>query len=199
MLVQLFEQAQAFLPKFLSAQDQRQLFEELNRFPEKLNYYYAGKEFDANILQGDGYKGFLVVNFSSLEKKAISALVVSNSCDIDPANYADFPRKILFAPLIELGDIVNIYQKLGRTEEQINQKLSAIRRQHVTTMFSLPRLNGIIEESVALLDDVHQQPLDSFLASPRSKLFTLSQPAFWVFLLKLSIHFTRMGEKVKRM
>jgi hypothetical protein len=147
------------------------------------------------VLQGDGWRGFVVIDFETSDRKTISAVVVSNSCDIDLENQADSPRKILFSPIVELAQLRALF---GGSGEQINNKVAAIRRQGISTMFYLPELPGVISESVALLDDVHQQPLGRFLEAPRKKLFTLSQPAFWIFLIKLSIHFTRANEGARR-
>lgn len=152
-----------------------------------------------DILQGDGWRGFVVIDFETSERKTISGVVVSNSCDVDPKNQADSPRKILFAPIVQLQRLQGVLQEAGRTAEQVADKFSAIRKQHITTMFYLPDLPGVIPESVALFDDCHQQPLNRFLSGARSKSFTLSQSAFWIFLIKLSIHFTRLNEGVNRL
>ena len=55
-----------------------------------------------------------------------------------------------------------------------------------------------MEESSALFGDVRSQPLDHFMAGDRSLLFRLSDFGFYLFLFKLSIHFTRMLEGVER-
>jgi hypothetical protein len=199
MLAQPFEDAQVFLPKYLSPEQQKQLYEELQKFPEKLNYYMSPGSYPDNVLQGDGWRGFVVIDFETTERKAISAVVLSNSCDIDPKNQADSPRKILFAPIVRLQSLEQVLRDAGRGSEQIADKVSAIRKQHITTMFYLPELAGVMPESVALLDDCQQQPLHRFLAGTRSKSFTLSQSAFWIFLIKVSIHFTRLNEGVNRL
>ena len=199
MLAQPFADAQVFLPKYLSPHQQRELYEELQKFPAKLNYYMPAGAYPENVLQGDGWRGFVVIDFETSERKTISAVVVSNSCDIDPANSANSARKILFAPIVPLDGIRAIWHQLGDSEAQIKDKLAAVRRQEITTMFFLPELPNVVQESVALLDDCHQQPLNRFLAGPRTKRFTLSQSAFWILLIKLSIHFTRANEGVVRM
>lgn len=196
MLAQPFEQAQVFLPKYLSPEDQKELYSELLKFPEKLNYYLPRDAFPNNVLQGDGWRGFVVIDFETSDRKNLSAVVVSNSCDIDPASQVDSPRKILFAPIVNLELLRGLF--VG-SEEQTANKVAAIRQQKITTMFYLPELPGLMQESVALLDDIHQQPLGRFLEGPRDKIFTLSQSAFWIFLIKLSIHFTRANESARRM
>src|SRR5439155_2632909 len=171
-LVHPFEQAQVFLPKYLSPHDQKELYSELGKFPDKLNYYMPHGSYANNVLQGDGWRGFVVIDFETSARKTISAVVISNSCDIDPENQANSPRKILFAPIVAVAALRTAFRG---SPERIADKIGAIRRQHSTTMFYLPELHGVMSESVALLDDVHQQPLGRFLATPRNKLFTLSQ------------------------
>jgi hypothetical protein len=195
MLASPFEQAQVFLPKYLSPEDQRELYSELQQFPEKLNYYLSRNAFPNNVLQGDGWRGFVVIDFETSDRKNLSAVVISNSCDIDPANQGDSPRKILFAPIVGVEPLSRLF--VG-SEGQITDKVAAVRQQKITTMFYLPELPGVMQESVALLDDIHQQPLGRFLEGPREKIFTLSQVAFWIFLIKLSIHFTRANEGARR-
>ena len=75
--------------------------------------------------------------------------------------------------------------------------LTAIRDQRVTSIFHLPE-GAWGPEGIVLLGTIHAHPLDDFLAKDRTRLFTLSQYAFYIFLVKLSIHFTRMQENVRR-
>ena len=79
----------------------------------------------------------------------------------------------------------------------VEDKLALIRRQRITDIFYLPS-NGVNEESMILLDDIHRHPLDHFLAQEKTKLFTLTQTAFYVFVIKLSIHFHRVKEGARR-
>ena len=65
-------------------------------------------------------------------------------------------------------------------------------------MFFFPEVPGELEESVALLDDIHAHPLANFIECQRTRLFCLSQYAFYIFILKLSIHFSRFQEDVVR-
>ena len=83
--------------------------------------------------------------------------------------------------------------------QQINDRFQAIREQRVTTMFYLPKGGSLEEEYVALLDDLHTVPARIFeQVAERKKLFTLSLVGFYLFVLKLSVHFCRLHEEVAR-
>ena len=87
----LFEQARLFLPKYLAPEHQRQLFEELQAFPRNLNYYLSPDVVEAEFLQGDGWKGLVAIEFLMAERKAVSGVILSNSCDIDAENQRAMP------------------------------------------------------------------------------------------------------------
>jgi hypothetical protein len=158
---------------------------------------YAG-----DLLQGDGWTGLTLFSFSSGERRSVRGLILSNSCDIDPANPRDMPAKVTFVPLIRLSKLENVWLEAGVENNRIEQKIRAVRSQNITSMFYLPKLHQL-EESVAMLEDAHSMPLDTFLSTAsanngRKKLFTLSQSAFYLLMFKLSVHFCRMHENVNR-
>jgi hypothetical protein len=150
------------------------------------------------MLQGDGWKGLLVINFKTLEKKSISGIVLSNSCDISLENKRSLPINILFAPIIRLSKYIELLRQAGESNEQIESRLYELRRQHMTQIFYLPERSDVIEESIVVLDNVHTHPRDDFHEETNSKVFTLNQYAFYIFLMKLSIHFCRFQEKISR-
>ena len=66
-------------------------------------------------------------------------------------------------------------------------------------MFYLPKGGALEDEYVALLDDLHSIPAHAFeRVAEKKKLFTLSMVGFYLFLLKLSVHFCRFHENVAR-
>lgn len=191
-----FDDFEVFLPKYLFPGERRDLFENLKQFPDKLNYYSNNSS--APLLQGDGWSGFIATDFETREAKPISGVVVSNSCDVDTSNRRPIEMNVLFAPLIRLARYANLLASGGKTKAEIEDTLSTIRLQRVSNIFYLPRIEGKIEESAALLDSIRPHPLKDFITRGRSRLFTLSQSGFYVFLFKLSIHFCRAQENVHR-
>ena len=69
-------------------------------------------------------------------------------------------------------------------------------------MFYLPKGANIEEDSIALFDKtLHCKRDDFFILAQednRNKLSTFTNYGFYMFLLKLSIHFTRIHEGIDR-
>jgi hypothetical protein len=193
-----FEQIKLSLPKYLTPKQKEDLFSELSKFPENYAFYLSNAAWAEQLLQGDGWRGFVAINFTTGEQKTVSGVIVSNSCDIAPDNVRDLPANVLFSPLIELSRYADQLRAVGKSAEQIASLLEAIRKQRVTSMFYLPEHPGICRESIILLHDIHAHPLPNFLGTERTCLFTLNQFAFYLFLIKLSIHFARFQEGVQR-
>lgn len=191
------EQIQEHLPKYLTPKQQQDLFEQLRDF-ENRNYYTT--LYAAEILQGDGWTKIEIINFATGARDKIKGILLSNSCDIAPENSPEFPPRIVFAPLIPLRAFDELLKRSTTLKpEQIDSKIDAIRKQRVTSLFYLPPGGDLDGDHVALLDDLHSIPLQTFLAeAERTKLFTLGQMGFYLFLLKLSIHFCRFQEGIAR-
>ena len=198
MTDELYEQIKLFLPKYLTPAEQNELFTELSKFPENPSMYLPDGVLSDDLLQGDGWRGFVAINFRSLERKVVSGIVLSNSCDIDITNKRALPTSVLFAPLIPLARYEQLLLGTGKTPEQVAGVLSAVRRQHVTSILYLPSAPHGPSESLVLLDDIHNHPLNDFIETSRTQLFRLNQYGFYILLIKLSIHFSRFQEGVKR-
>jgi hypothetical protein len=198
LLEDLFEKIEQFLPKYLTPSQKKELFDALSSYPNLPYHYLPPASIGEDLLQGDGWRGFILVNFSTLERKTVSGVVLSNSCDIDARNRRVTPRSALFAPLVNLRRYEGAMRKAGLSGEQVENALREIRAQHVTYVYYLPTEQYGPEESIIVLDDIHSHPLAHFLANDRSLLFRLSQAAFYILLIKLSIHFCRAQEGVNR-
>lgn len=185
------------LPYYLSKEAKDGILKALKDFPEKLNYYTIYHQND--FLQGDGWDSLDVVNIEHLEKKATKGILLSNSCDISVENTRALPARVVFAPIIPLKKYENLLQQKISDQASITAKMDAIKRQHVTSIFYLPKGGSLAEDYIALLDDLHNLPINSIAENKsKYKYFTLSQVGFFMFLLKLSIHFCRFHENVLR-
>ncbi len=192
-----FDQVRLYLPQYLSPERQQELWNELRAFPNNRSIY-STRNNDPECLQGDGWRGFVAIDFHSLDRKTVSGLILSNSCDLSLANTRATTPNITFVPLMKLQRYLAVLENSGQSEQQRADVAASIRRQAVTSLMHLPAIPGQMEESLALFGDVRSQPLNHFIASERSLIFRLSDFGFYLFLFKLSIHFTRMLEGVER-
>ena len=145
--------------------------------------------------------GCFIASLSLLAERSsenVSGIIISNSCDINIHNKIPKNRKIIFAPLIKLADYYSFLKSTKKTDEIITNTIDTIKSQRVTDIFYFPEIKGKINESIALLDDLHSMPISEFTPAEKTQLFRLSQSGFYLFLIKLSIHLTRMFEGVAR-
>ncbi|MGI4720387.1 MAG: hypothetical protein ACRYGO_19060 [Janthinobacterium lividum] len=190
------EDLQKQIPSYLTQPQQVGLIKELRRFPD-CNFYTSRGPNDA--LQGDGWTPFEVFSFNTGERKKTRGIILSNSCDISTENVRALPPKLTIAPVIALSSYRQLLAARGVSEERVESMLRQIKAQEVTSVFYLPAGGDLTEEHIVPLDEVHSIPSDYWAkAESRKKLFTLSQVGFYLFLMKLSIHFCRMHEAFDR-
>lgn len=196
-MVLSLDDAADFLPKYLSPKERTELFSELKSFPVKMSYYTT--LVDEPLLQGDGWAKLDFHDVVSRTDRKTNACVISNSCDVSPDNRRSIPPRITIAPLVRLSRFVELLRSSGVAESSIHSQVEAIRKQEVTSIFFLPKGGGLGEDSVLFLDDLQSYPVARFFENDeKNRLFTLSQAGFWLFLIKLAIHFCRANESVRR-
>ena len=187
------EDLRLFLPKYLSPERQNDLWNELRSFPNNRALYSYVID-DTEILQGDGWRGFIAIDFYSRDSKVVSGLVLSNSCDVSIDNRRAITPNIAFAPLVRLEAYVDLLRATGYEGERLESTVRSMRSQETSSLMYFPSISDKMPESIALLGDVRSHPLDHFTATERSRIFRLSDFGFYLFLFKLSIHFTRMND-----
>lgn len=193
----LLERVRLTLPPYLGAETKKELLAQLLEYPENRNYYGTIPG-ETEPVQGDAWRGFMVLDFHTAEREVVLGLVVSNSCDIAAENSPEPDQCLLFAPLLNLDQYIGFLQEAGKTQQQIDETLSDIRKQEIHRLFYLPAVPGVQGESLVRLDDMHAQPLSSIKPDAIQRVFTLNQYGWYVLLIKLSIHFTRMAEDLER-
>lgn len=194
------EDLQRGIPAYLSDADKKALLKALADFPQtrEVRPYFFETE-DADPLQGDLWRGLEVYRHEDGTRKRVLGMLVSNSCDIAPGNKRYLPPKLAFATLISLERYKETLLKHGLDEERIEEHISQVRAQGVTSLFYLPAEGRLKKEHIAVLQDLHSVPLKAFIGDSRkSRVATLSQLCFYLFLFKLSIHFCRFLEGVDR-
>jgi len=196
------EEIEKYLPKYLSPENQKELYEQLKNFPENISKIYGSDfTFNMGILQSDIVENIPFYNLPDTSYKTTNVMVISNSCDIDPNNDRPIPPKISYVPLISLDKFIQLLKNNSISEERIRGIVESIKKQEKTNMFYLPKGAMIKEDSIALFENVLSIDRDYFFTEvlrKDTKIATLGNYGFYIFLLKLSIHFTRIQEAVNR-
>lgn len=198
-----FDEIKLYLPKFLSSESEKQLFEGLRDFPQNLDsrLYTSALKNSKNIFQGDGIKDLLVINLPNTTVKEVKSMIFSNTCDVDTSNIRNFQSQIVYAPIFSLQKYKqSLIDNSSKNESEISSHIKAIKEQRITQIFYLPKINNIIEDSIIFLDRVNNCSQD-FIKSKdliKDRLFTLSDYGSYLFVLKLSIHFSRIKDNVDR-
>ncbi len=197
------DEIKIYLPKFLSPESENELFNGLKDFPGNIDerLYTNYLQYDNIIYQGDGLNNLLVVNLPDTEIRRAPGIIISNTCDIDINNERNFPSQIVYAPIFNLEKYrQKLLENSKKSPFQINDHIKAIKRQEITQIFYLPNFEERLHESIVFLDRVNNMP-NRLIEREHifdNRIFTLSNYGAYLFLLKLSIHFTRIQDKVDR-
>lgn len=195
------EDFQLYLPKYLSPESQRDLLRELKNFPENIDsrLYTSQLNGEEIIFQGDGIDNLLVINLPEEVIREAKGIVISNTCDIDFRNPRFNASRLCYAPILDFEKYLNSLKEGGISTEKIKDHAAAIQKQQITQIFFLPK-TGQLNDSIVLLDRILNCD-NNYVNRGKLKekrLFTLSDYGIYLFIFKLSLHFTRMQETVER-
>ena len=188
------------LPAYLTNAQAAALASALDDFHHHGSKPFYLNKYDSEVLQGDGWTRLRMLSEQGgLHVDVVSGLVLSNSCDIEPANLDSLPKLLTFVPILSLAEYRSVLLDAGVTADAIATKFDAIRRQHVYGLFFVPAGAALDEDSFAWLGSAQSMTLQTFLDDQqRKKLFTLNQLGHYLLLFKLSVHFCRFTEGVNR-
>lgn len=197
----LFEDIKLYLPKYLSPDAQDELFSELKGFPENLikGFYTEQLKREKSIFQGDGWKKFPIIKLPDPKVGEGPVIVLSNTCDISPENKRDQPPSIIYCPIIRMSLYEDLVKRTKKSES-INEHLKSVREQKISSLFYLPNIPDLGVECIALLDKINSCDSSYLLnkIDDSERLFSLNNYGFYLFLLKISIHLTRIREGIDR-
>lgn len=189
-----------YLPKYLSKESYKELIDGLKNFPDNIDSRFYTHYLDSDVVyQGDGLYGCPTINFLTMKRKDVHSIVMSNTCDIDIANKRMFGSQIVYSPIIELDKYESILLQTI-SKDKVDTHIDSVKRQELTQILYLPSNGGTLKESIVFLDRIFNVD-NSFVNRDNLndiRTFSLSDYGSYVFLLKLSIHFTRIQDKVDR-
>lgn len=196
-----FERVRLHLPPYLTAADKNELIAQIrdhvsNR--QETANYFAVIPAATDPLQGDGWRGFTLIDFDSGQRQRVIGLVLSNTCDVQLSNRPGPDERIVFAPLLDLARYKQFLREAGEPEDRVDQLMVSVRRQEVNRIFYLPAVRGLVGESIVALDAIYSEPIRALDYDATNRCFSLSMFGWYMLLLKLSIHFTRMQETLNR-
>ncbi|MCQ2976348.1 MAG: hypothetical protein MJ211_16220 [Bacteroidales bacterium] len=203
MINKITEDISLYLPQYLSANEKDSLKKELGEFSKngtQKNIYTNALDKANYLLQGDGICNVQYCNFPNTEIRQIPVLLLSNTCDMSLDNKRINPCRVSFAPLINLEKYQNQLLISLKDKDRVESHINDIKKQHITQILYLPKGGKLEYEALVFFDMAISLPLNDELVKNmcENKLFTLSDFGFYLFLLKLSVHFTRVKEKIGR-
>ncbi len=193
-----------YLPKYLSSESYTDLINCLKDFPDnivnRIYIYYNKEDF---IYQGDGINNFIIVDVDDsfkIKSNKGKVIILSNTCDISLENKRYFPTKILYAPILSLSKYIKTLKNNNLNNEIIENHIKSIKSQHITQIFYLPKSGCLEDDGIVFLDRINNCSIKGVNKDfiKKERIFTLSNYGFYLFLFKLSIHFTRMMENIDR-
>ncbi len=195
------EDFKLYLPKYLSAESEAELLSDLNSYPNNINSRIYGQPlgYDDLILQGDGLNDLLLIDLPDLTSKEGRAVVLSNTCDVDIRNQRKFESRLCYSPLVNLEKYKTRLLE-NNNLEGVENHINSIREQKITQIFYFPKGERLEYEALIFFDRMCSCKRASITTESISarKIFTLSNYGIYVFLFKLSVHFTRIRESIDR-
>lgn len=202
-----FEEIKKYLPQYLSDTAVAKLFSELKIFPENIDQrmYSSFLSDSPMVYQGDGFSGLLHCELPNLRAENLDGLILSNTCDIAQENERFMASRLVHSPILKLDKyyqlLIRRFVDTGKKDlEVIEQHIESIRKQQISNIFYLPKGGSLSEDSIILYDRVSSLPAN-FIPEQEitsRRIFVLSDYGFYLFLVKLAIHFTRIKEGVIR-
>jgi len=196
------EDIKLYLPKYLSTESSSAIIEALQDFPKipPDRFYTQAHKDSPTIFQGDGLNELIIIDLPNTAIKSGKGIVLSNTCDISQENRRWIQARLLYATILDLAVYTTFLKDKGIEDTRISNHVQSIKDQYITQIFYLPGLAGVINESIVFLDRILNLPSSHIKPEEvtAKRIFTLSDYGHFLFLFKLSFHFTRFQDKVDR-
>ena len=177
-----FQEVERQLPAYLNYDGKKKLFSDLTQFPDNIDerLYTTYLKAELCLFQGDGLKDMLFVDLPSLNKKEVDAMILSNSCDIDPKNEKFFPLNVVYAPIVSLQRYVDLLISQEVDKAKLEDHVNSIKRQEVSHIFYLPKVS-----SLKMFYPYHKVLLLIFFQGIIHQCFLICNSSFCMSALKM--------------
>lgn len=181
-------------------------WESMKRLPQYdySRFYAHYPEYSSIITQGDGLGDMAYIRLPDPEVLTGKAMVLSSTCDIALENQRKFTSRIIYAPLLKLESYeaeLRAYEsargKKKYTSTQVDTHIDEIRKQKVGQVFYLPKGKYLDEEAIVFFDTLCSCDNESISREhlEAKRMFSLSAYGWHIFLVKLSLFFTRATDQ----
>lgn len=200
--MELEENIKLYLPQYLSEDKLISLKKELKNFGNRRDsgkYFTTFLKSDSNLFQGDCVKA-QVWNLPDIESREENVILLSNTCDMDISNQRLNQCRVMYAPIFNLEKYRQKLLEKKFEKNKIDNHIKDIKNQLVSQILYLPTKSILGYDSFVLFDRTISIPLTSEIVAncTKTRKVSLSNYGFYLFLLKLSYHFTRIQEHVDR-
>lgn len=201
-MMDIADEIKKYLPQYLSDTELSHLKEELAKFPTdgtKDTVYTVALNGADFLLQGDGIGKVPYLNFPNTDIHLINAILLSNTCDMSTENKRMNPCRIMYAPILNFEKYADKLRE-SFPEQRVNNHLKDVKAQLISQILYLPKNGKLDYDGIVFFDRAISLPLteNSIKTMCDNKLFTLSNFGLYLFLFKLSVHFTRIQERIDR-
>lgn len=201
-MMDLDDEIKKYLPQYLSDAELNHLKDELAKFPTdgtKDTIYTMALNGADFLLQGDGIGKMPYLNFPNVDVRSLNAILLSNTCDMSTENKRMNPCRIMYAPILNFEKYADKLRE-SFPEQRVTNHLKDVKAQLISQMLYLPKGGKMDYDGIVFFDRAISLPLTEDIVKNMcgNKLFTLSNFGLYLFLFKLSVHFTRIQERIDR-
>jgi hypothetical protein len=184
-----------------------QFFDPVHRLGEKKydNFYHLAPP--GYFLQGDLIHSIKFADWDygseTYSTDYMPVVLLSNTCDISPANEPWLEKQALYAPVVSVEDFFNTLKKeFGFHDAKIKIVHGNLKNQVYSNIFYLPPNPVNKKEFIVFLDNIFWQPSSVLKAKIKTisseRFISLNHFGFYLLITKLSYHFCRVPEEIDR-
>ena len=102
--MKIFDEIKIQFPPYLTEESKKELFAELEDFPNNLKRIYTSIDEEGYVFQGDGIRNLPIVNLPEAKIENSPVLILSNTCDTEPTNKRYTSSRLIYSPIRKLSN-----------------------------------------------------------------------------------------------